>query len=217
MDELELLKKDWQKDNKDYPKLTQKDIFPMLLKKSSSIVKILLYISIAELILWVFINIIPFFLPKKDSSSQINPVDISKGFGLTITIFSTLIIILFVYLLFRSYRSISVIDSSKKLMENILKTRRTVKQYVGFNIILMVISVIYVLSTEFQTNPAFIGDVSNAAADGEIFKFYAISFIVIVLVLAICLGILILVYWLIYGLLLKKLNNNYKELKKLEI
>ena len=39
MDELELLKNDWQKDNANYPKLTYDEIYKMLLKKSSSIVK----------------------------------------------------------------------------------------------------------------------------------------------------------------------------------
>ena len=51
MDELDLLKKDWNKETKD-SRLTAKEIYPMLLKKSSSIVKTLFYISVAELVFW---------------------------------------------------------------------------------------------------------------------------------------------------------------------
>ena len=39
MDELDLLKKDWNKETKD-SRLTAKEIYPMLLKKSSSILKL---------------------------------------------------------------------------------------------------------------------------------------------------------------------------------
>ena len=37
MDELELLKKDWQKEDSKYPKLTYNEIYKMILKKSSSV------------------------------------------------------------------------------------------------------------------------------------------------------------------------------------
>ena len=39
MDELELLKKDWNKKDSDFKKLSSADLYAMLQKKSSSIVK----------------------------------------------------------------------------------------------------------------------------------------------------------------------------------
>jgi len=45
-DELELLKKDWQKQSEALPKLTAEEIYPMLHKKSSSIVKWIFIISL---------------------------------------------------------------------------------------------------------------------------------------------------------------------------
>jgi len=50
MDELELLKKDWQKNDKEYPKLSYNDIYKMILKKSSSIVKWIFIISLLEFV-----------------------------------------------------------------------------------------------------------------------------------------------------------------------
>jgi hypothetical protein len=67
MDELEVLKKEWQTREQEFPKLSSKEIYPMLLSKSSSLVKWIFYISIAELVLW---TVLAFVAPE--SSKQIN-------------------------------------------------------------------------------------------------------------------------------------------------
>ena len=56
MDELELLKKDWKKEDKNFPKLSYNEIYKMILKKSSSIVKWIFIISILEFVFWVAIS-----------------------------------------------------------------------------------------------------------------------------------------------------------------
>jgi hypothetical protein len=116
-----------------------------------------------------------------------------------------------------NYRTISVTDNAKLLMENILKTRRTVKHYVAFNLIYLVVSAFLVLGIEFNRDETMIATINKAAADGELFKFYALTILVTTLVLAIVIGLFLVFYYLIYGLLLKRLNKNYKELKKLEV
>ncbi|MBE9489793.1 MAG: hypothetical protein IMY67_05830, partial [Bacteroidetes bacterium] len=58
MDELELLKKDWNKKDNDYPKLSYDEIYKMILKKSSSIVKWIFIISILEFVLWTGLSFI---------------------------------------------------------------------------------------------------------------------------------------------------------------
>ena len=58
LDELELLKKDWQKREANLPKLSYEEIYPMIKKKSSSIVKWIFYISIIEFVFWAGINIV---------------------------------------------------------------------------------------------------------------------------------------------------------------
>lgn len=61
MDNLDLLKKDWNKSQPGDKQFSAKDIYAMLHKKSSSIVKTLFYISIAELVFWIVLNNLPFF------------------------------------------------------------------------------------------------------------------------------------------------------------
>jgi len=51
MDELDLLKKDWQNKEEHLPKLSYNELYNMIWKKSSSIVKWILIISILELVL----------------------------------------------------------------------------------------------------------------------------------------------------------------------
>ena len=102
-------------------------------------------------------------------------------------------------------------------MENILKTRRTVKYYVAFNLIYLVIATVVVLFIEFDQDQQLIGKLNEASTNGEVFKFYATMIISIFVVLGIFIALLLLFYYLIYGLLLKRLNRNYKELKRLEV
>ena len=121
MDELELLKKDWGKQDSAYKKLSSQEIYPLLQKKSSSIVKTLFYISVGELVFWILINTIPYF--TSDSyKERLESVYTNETIFIGLTIISYLVILLFIYLLFKSHKAISVTDNAKKLMESILKT-----------------------------------------------------------------------------------------------
>jgi hypothetical protein len=116
-----------------------------------------------------------------------------------------------------NYRTISATDNAKILMENILKTRRTVKQYVGFNLIYLALSAFIALGVQFDRDAEMISLVEKASANGEIFKFYAITILITLVFLGLLIAIILGFYYLIYGILLKRLNKNYKELKKLEV
>ena len=212
MDELDLLKKDWQKENGNYPKLSYNEIYKMILKKSSSIVKWIFIISLLEFVLWTLVS---FGFKDSDSMKRFQEYD-ADFILIPFTVLGYIILAYFFYLFFKNYKTISATDSAKVLMENILKTRRTVKQYVAFNLIYLVVATIVVLFIEFDQDQQLISKVNEASANGEVFKFYAIIIITIVVMLAIFVGLLLLFYYLIYGLLLKRLNRNYKELKRLE-
>ena len=129
MDQLELLKNQWQKEQQEFPKLSYKEIYNMLLKKSSSMVKWIFYISIGEIILW---TALAFLVPE--SSKEINNGIGLKTTFLIINIINYSIFAVFIYLFYKNYRTICVTDSIKGLMANILKTRRTVKYFVIYNV-----------------------------------------------------------------------------------
>jgi len=59
MDELELLKRDWRKKGKDLPRLSFDEIYKMIWKKSSSIVKWIFIISVIEFLLPLLLYLLP--------------------------------------------------------------------------------------------------------------------------------------------------------------
>ncbi|WP_055448371.1 hypothetical protein [Lacinutrix mariniflava] len=210
MDELELLKKHWQSDAVEEKQLSSKELYPMLWKKSSSIVKTLFYISIAELIFWVAIT----FLPKLSASyrAQVESTHMNETLLTSLTIFSFTVILVFIYLLFKAYKSISVTDNAKKLMESILSTRKVIKYYVGYNLIMAVVAMILGSYYATQTDPKVVELMAKADTNGKL-----IMAAIIIVMTVVFVGLIWLFYKLIYGILMKRLNRNYKELKKLEV
>jgi uncharacterized membrane protein YhdT len=204
MDELELLKKDWQSDRPKYPELSYDDIYKMSHAKSSSIVKWIFYISLIELSVGIALTLIN---PKIDS-----PVEFPKWVD-TLSYIAIPVILGFIYLFYKNYKTITSTDNVKTLINSILKTRRTVKYYVLFNLILVGI---------FSSVGLYIGYV-DAAGGAEVFtasahfKEYAVLGVVIVLATVGITALIYGVYYLIYGILLKRLNRNYNELKRLEV
>src|SRR5690606_38122487 len=132
VDELELLKKDWQKREADLPKLSYDEIYKMTWKKSSSIVKWIFYISLIELVFWAAINII---FSDSESMEELKALHIHKVI-MVLNIINYGIILYFIYKFYINYKKISFTDSSRKLMKTILKVKRTVTQYVWFNLII---------------------------------------------------------------------------------
>ena len=57
MDELDLLKKDWKKQDKSLPHLSYDELYKMIWKRSSSIVKWIFIISIIEFFLGAILNL----------------------------------------------------------------------------------------------------------------------------------------------------------------
>lgn len=213
MDELDLLKKDWKKSESEFPKLSYSDIYSMILKKSSSIVKWIFIISLLEFGLWLVLS---FALKDTKGMERFNNYD-ADLILIPLSVIGYIILAYFFYLFYRNYRNISVTDNAKILMENILKTRRSVKNYVAFNLIYLAVSVVIVMFIQFDQDEVFIAQIQQAAASGELIKYYVIIILTTMAFLAIAIGILLLFYWLVYGILLRRLNRNYKELKKLEL
>jgi len=211
MDELELLKKDWEKKDPAHKKLSAEDLYPILHKKSSSIVKTLFFISVGELIFWILVNTIPYF--TSDSyQDRLNSIYTNEYVFTGLTVISYIVILLFVYLLFKAHKSISVTDSAKNLMENILKTRKVIKYYVIYNLVMAFASMVIGIYIGIFHDPEVSAKIANFSNKQLLFTYTFIVFVTAIFVL-----IIWLFYKLLYGLLLRRLNRNYKELKKLEV
>lgn len=204
MDELELLKRDWKKKEHAYNQVSEKEIYGMLHKKSSSIVKWILIISILEFLLLRILDISSFFDEDNVSLMKKNHL---YTFNLVLTFFNLIVFSGFIYVFYKNFKSINVISSVKQLMTDILKTRKIVTYYIWYNLILISVTAFFVLNSFFKYNQEI-----NKLYDKFPYIFVLGSLAVILFILTIAW----LFYKLLYGILLKRLNNNYKELKKLD-
>lgn len=211
MDNLDILKKEWQSREQELPKISYNDIYKMLLKKSSSIVKWIFVISVAELIFWISIQLL---IPEKN-------MEVMNEMGLADILFYSnfvhfSVFILFIFYFYKNFKSIQVTDNTKMLMNNILKTRKTVKYFVYYNVGVFILSSI-VVDFFFYYNSEHLFEIMDFASQGMSQENFASVFIISQIVVGILvLGLLILFYWLVYGFLLRKLNRNYLELKKMD-
>lgn len=211
MDQLDKLKKEWQNREQELPKLSYNSIYNILLKKSSSIVKWIFIISIIELLFWIGLNLV---IPE-DNLKLINEMGIGDIMHYS-NIVHFIIFGVFIFLFYKNHQSIKVTDSTKMLMQNILKTRKTVRYFVYYNVG-MLASGLIITDIYFYSRSQKLYEIMNFASKGIPEKGFATTFIISQIIVGILVvGLLIAFYWLIYGILLKRLNNNYKELKKMD-
>jgi len=205
MKELDLLKKDWQKNNA-FEQVSEVEIYKMLHKKSSSIVKWILIVSILE---FVVLNGISLLLndPKYDAFMRLHP------FLNFLEKFNYAVIIVFIYLFYRNFKSISVLNSSKTLIKHILKTRKIVTYYIYWNIfiggITGALSGVESFNEGYNSGSNQLGNSGKAVLESN-----CITIIVIALLI---MGGIWLFYKLLYGRFLSKLKDNYIELKKIDL
>ena len=200
MDQLDLLKKDWKKQEASLPKYSFDELSKLIQKRSSSIVKWIFIISVLELIIPYLIHL---FVGFDDSKSIYNELGLAT-FMKVFYILAYIVVFYFIYRFYINYRSISASLSTKSLMTNIIKTRRTVKHYIWFNLALVPILGGVVLYKTFNL-PSF-GEKLPADTNKLVLLIMAI------LLIAVAVVIIWLIYQLLYGILLRKLKKNYKEL-----
>ena len=213
MDELELLKKDWKKNENVFDQVTEKDIYGMLHKRSSSIVKWILIISVLELVLW---NIFSFLVPNDTYSNTLAEIHLDKIIAV-IDLLHYAVILFFIYLFYKNYKAINTTDTVKELMQSILKTRKTVQYYVWYNVGMLSFLIIFVFVYQFMYDSDLQKLLNQGMQNENSNNFQAIFLITIfVIVIAVFIGLIWLFYRLLYGILMKRLQKNYYELKKID-
>ncbi len=212
MDELELLKKDWKKQEENYPRLSYDQIYKMIWKKSSSLVKWIFVISIIEFLFWALITI---FFADNDYWNEMESLHL-KEFTIISYIIGYGITFYFIYRFYKNYQKISSTDDVSSLMKNIIKTRKTVKYYIAY--ILISTGITFMVMTYFIFHYHSLNtEVEDVAAYSFNTSQWLIFLAGLILIMIVFLGLVWLFYRLLYGILLKRLHRNYKELKKLEM
>jgi cytochrome bd-type quinol oxidase subunit 2 len=192
MDELDKLKNSWNKAGNTYPKFSERDIYAMLHKKSSSEVKWILIISLMEFAVWGILM----------GATTIAGTDYKQAPFLDIVDYlHYVVLVVFIIVFYINFRKISSERPVKELMKNIITVRRIVKVYVVYMVCMIAFGLICGLLMYDDNNP------TNSNTPVLIVGFIFIPLLILLITF---------VYNLLYGRLLKKLNNNYIELKKIQ-
>ena len=210
--DLDKLKESWKNQPEDLNKVSKDDIHRMAHSKSSSIVKWIFIIGIAEFAFWVILNFIASRFNLMEAYEKLNLIDFLN----TVYYINFVVVVGFLYYFYKNYTSISTVDSTKNLMSKIIKTRKTVKYYVNYNVIgaalIMIVFNIVIVNTPNGIETMLSLD-GIELEESKLLSVYLISQAIAV---AIMILFLFLFYYLLYGIMLKKLKRNHKELEKLE-
>lgn len=216
--DLDQLKKSWQ-EHKVTPKYNSTEIEAMLNKSSRNYVKYIFWISCAEFLVILGMNIYYLFAGE-DSQTYINilrkvgvhnSVEVQSNFDhlyYVLKIISLILTAVFVVQFYWNYKKITVESNLKKLIVQIIKFKKTVNLFILANIFLMIL---YTVALVIFTN-WILFEQNIALARSTLIGFYAGFGVMMALGV-----VLIWIYYrVVYGIILKKLGENLLELKKID-
>ena len=201
MDLLDNYKKAWENQPEEITRISTSEIYKMTQAKSSSIVKWIFVIGLLE---FAFMILSTFVFDISNDEKILVEMEIYEF--VQISQYLTIpVLFYFLFLFYKNYKNISSIDNTKKLMTKIKKTRRTVRNYVIFNL-LYIVFLAAIITFGMVMTPQ--GNLENTPGW------------IIVLIMMLVTIIMLFLFWgfyqLLYGILLNKLNRNYIELAKLD-
>tara|TARA_R110002020_G_scaffold258427_1_gene472236 strand:+ start:1653 stop:2294 length:642 start_codon:yes stop_codon:yes gene_type:complete len=211
MDELEFLKKDWKRQEADLPKVSIDSLYKMIHKRSSSIMKWILYISIIEFLFWTILNAFTINTKSLNSLKELHLYE----FEIVATFIHYCLLIYFIYIFYKNYKEVQTTENTSILMKRILKVRKTVNYYVIYNLVMAFVigMIVFIASALYSPKIQKLYIVSEDGSTSLPLTFI-ITFLAMFLFM---IGIFWLFYKLLYGILLRRLQRNYKELNKLEL
>ncbi|SIQ21820.1 hypothetical protein SAMN05880574_1089 [Chryseobacterium sp. RU37D] len=216
--DLDSLKKMWQ-EQPVQKKYDDTEILQMLNRKSRNYVKYIFWISVAEFVFFSALGLFYFFRGEESTSfikvlerlgAQKTP-EVESNFDnayLIVKILSLLITAYFVYKFYQNYRKIKIEENLKGLITRIIKFKKTVNAFILISIALLIAFtsvftafIFYALNTQ---------NIEPKSADLTI----VIVGIIVSTVLSV--SLIWLYYKLVYGIIIKKLDRNLKQLKEID-
>jgi MFS family permease len=206
MTDLNKYKELWKDQETYQDKVDKNTLSRMIRGKSSSIVHWIFIISVIEFSLFLLLDIFshPSLILPEDEKIKM------RLFSRIISITGYGIMLYFMIRFYLNYKKIQVTLSIKELLHNIIQTRRSVRNYIVANITLMVIGTLtgaYILLQSDSYKDLIKQITLRFNVNGMLVAWSIVAFLVIITA-----GLLLLIYYLLYGLLIRRLMNNYKEL-----
>ena len=216
--DLDSFKKTWQ-EQPVRPKYNDTEIIKMLNRKSRNYMKYIFWISVAEFLFFSILGLF-YIVQSKESDSFLNILgrlgvqrtpELESNLDtiyLVIKIVSLVVTGYFVIRFYENYRKIKIEEDLRKFIIRIIKFKKTVSIFILTNILIVIsftciltLFVFYVLKSQNIT-------LSDLSIIGIIVGFVVST--------ALCILLIWVYYRLVYGIIIKRLDKNLKQLKNIE-
>lgn len=216
--DLDSFKKTWQ-EQPVQQKYGNHDILQMLNRKSRNYVKYIFWISAAEFLFFTLIGLF-YIIQGNESNSFINILeklgirktsDMETDFDhiyLTLKILSLSVTAYFVYKFYQNYKDIKIEENLKKFILKIIEFRKTVNAFILINIALLI-----AFTSIFTVFVFYIVNTQNIKITNSMITGF-IAGIIISTVFTVL--IVWLYYRVVYGIIIKKLGRNLKQLQEID-
>lgn len=216
--DLDSFKKTWQ-EQPVQQKYDNNEILQMLNRKSRNYVKYIFWISVAEFLFFTVVGLF-YIIQDNESNSFLSILgklgakktpELEHTFDnvyLVLKILSLSVTAYFVYKFYQNYRSIKIEENLKKFILNIIRFKKTVNAFIITNIVLLIAFTTILMAFVF-----YVLNVQNI----ELTNSTLLRFLTLIIVST---GLSVLLVWmyyrLVYGIIMRKLDKNLKQLKEID-
>ncbi len=216
--DLDSFKKTWQ-EQPVQPKYDSAEILQMLNRKSRNYVKYIFWISVVEFLFFSVLGLFYFFQGDESDSfrkileklgAQESP-ELESNFDLAylaIKVISLLITAYFVLKFYQNYRKIKIEENLKGLIIRIIKFKKTVNAFILISIVILV-----AFTLVFSAFLFYILNSQNIQPSNSNLTIVIVGTIVSTVL---CVLLIWLYYRLVYGIIIRKLDKNLKQLKDID-
>lgn len=175
---------------------------------SNSIVKRIFIISLVEFAL----SILPFFLDGKEFVTK-EILDVQNSAVMVyLDYLYYAVFIFFIVQFYLNFRKINTNSNLNELSKNILKTRKSVYNYIYVSLIIFNLNSIVFAYLYLNTNPAYKHFITDTNSQNSPLLFQLIFYSILILFLSLLTYSIWLIYKILYIKLIRKLEQNFNEL-----
>lgn len=212
--DIDSLKQQWQTQKISNP-YSHSEILNLLNKKSRNYVKYILWVSVIEFLIILGSHLLvdkhhSFFkiMENLDITVTDTLVQQYNAIYITMQVVSLLVTGFFIFKFYFGYKGIKIEENLKQFILKIIYFRKTVNLFIFINIVLFIIYVI--------TLVGFVIGYSSFQ-NIEIESARALRFIVALSIgIGLCITLALIYYRIVYGILVKRLGKNLKQLQEMD-
>lgn len=205
---LNVFKKTWENLNLKNVTIEQSELTRIIHLSSNSIVKKIFVISLIEFTL----SILPFFFDgKKLFTEEIIIIQKSEIMRYLDYLYY-IIFIFFIVQFYLNFKKINTNSNLNELSKNILKTRKSVYNYIYISLIIFNLNSIVFAYLYLESNSSYKNFISHYPSQNSQLIFQILFYSILILFLSLISCSIWLIYKFLYLKLIKKLDQNFNEL-----